>query len=531
MVERPNVLFIITDQMRADHVGFGGNPTVRTPNIDALAARSTVFERCYVSNPLCTPNRSSMLTGRMPSVHGARMNGMGLDPRQRTFVGELHDAGYRTALLGKSHLQAMGFGETAPPESRGLSGWAWDEPGPGWDRFEVWQSHRERHVELPIPFYGFDEVDLVVAHADICSGHYYRWLSDRVEDPEQLRGPQNGLEHDSPSGQVWRTAVPEELYPTEYVVERTLGFLDRMAAEGTSEPGGRRPWFAYCSFPDPHHPFTPPGDWFDRHDPVDMVLPKTYHDDHSSSMPMYRSLLGMRGTGMSDGIFPFSPTEEELREFLAREYGSIELIDSGVGRILGHLAQLGMSENTIVVFTSDHGDMFGDHGMMFKGGMHYDGCLRVPLAIATPEPQHEPGRTSSLVSTLDLAQTLLDLTGQRPFEGMQGHSLRPLLEPGGGDHSIRSGVLIEEDQPVDLHGLGGTGGRLRMRTLVTDEARITAYQGSTEGELFDLREDPDELHNLWHEPSATELRTRMTGELLESLMAHSEEGRPLAYLA
>ena len=181
--QRPNVLFIITDQHRADHVGFGGNDVVRTPNLDALAARSTVFDRAYVSNPVCMPNRSSIMTGRMPSAHGVIFNDRSLSPDANTFVSQLRDNGYRTALIGKSHLQ-HGMSREAvvdlPGDPALRAPWA-----EGWDTIE----HQERYESGDTPdlddFYGFEHIELTLGHGALSGGHHYQWALDRGVTHEQ----------------------------------------------------------------------------------------------------------------------------------------------------------------------------------------------------------------------------------------------------------------------------------------------------------------------------------------------------------
>lgn len=186
--QRPNFLFIVTDQHRADHTGFGGNEVVQTPNLDALAARSVRFDRAYVANPICMPNRSTIMTGRLPSVHGTRQNGIPLDWQVNTFVRELGSAGYRTALVGKGHLQNMGHG-VGMEHFFPVPGDAVASPYPkDWDSLELDERHRRERVDFPEDFYGFGHVDLTVEHGDRCSGHYYQWLLEQGVDPEKLQG-------------------------------------------------------------------------------------------------------------------------------------------------------------------------------------------------------------------------------------------------------------------------------------------------------------------------------------------------------
>ena len=517
MTRPPNFLVIITDQHRADHTGFGGNAVLHTPHLDALAARGVRFDRAIVANPICMPNRASIVTGRIPSVHGTRYNGIPLDWSANTVMRKLRESGYHNAWFGKSHLQNMGhnrgvadhfFGKG--PQQNAL------QPGhpDGWDSWENEDRHKRERVTIPPDFYGLDEVDLVVQHSDLCSGHYYQWLLDAGVDPTRLQGPENALPHDALWSQVWRTSVPEDLYPTSYVTDRTIAFLERQA-------GGDRPFMAFCSFPDPHHPFTPPGRYFDLYDPKDIPLPATFDDPHDESMRHYRRMKKHQGKQAAQ-MAPWAPTADQFREMAACEYGMISMIDDGVGRVLAALEASGRAEDTVVLFTSDHGDMFGDHGMMLKASMHYEGCIRVPLVIAAPG--REPAACSSLVSSLDLAQTILELAGEGEYLGMQGTSLVPLLDDP--SKRVRDHVLVEEDEMFDLIG---NGQALRMRTLVTDAARISLYRGDDQGELFDLENDPAELHNLWNQKSARALRAEMSERLAHRLMEYADSSpRPEA---
>jgi len=494
---RPNVVLIITDQHRRDHTGFGGNPVVQTPQLDALAARAVDFSEAFVANPICMPNRATMLTGRMPSVHGTRCNGIALDWDAETFVRLLRNAGYRTGLVGKAHFQNM-FQQNEEGEGRRTARRRrWPE---GWNTLEDQERWRAGRVEMPDDFYGFEHVELAVGHADVVSGEYFHWLRDHDVDPATLLGPAPDRAF-AGWWQVWRTRLPEELYPTAFVGERTSEFIRASATSGS-------PFFVQCSFPDPHHPFTPPGRYYDLYDPADVPLPATFDDDHATSVPHLKAWRSTRGdTPPEIPVMPFSPTEEIYREAAAKEYGAITMIDSAVGSVLDAIDEAGQADNTIVIFTSDHGEMFGDHGLMLKAAMHYRGALRVPLLVA--DPRRPAARCSSLVGTIDLAQTILDLTAVDRFSGMQGRSLVPLLDdPIAG--LVHDAIVVEEDEPFDL---AMTGSSLRMRTLITPTSRLSVYRGTERGELFDLDADPDELVNRFDDADAVGLR----GELFEVL--------------
>ncbi|HUW02252.1 MAG TPA: sulfatase-like hydrolase/transferase [Acidimicrobiales bacterium] len=510
--KRPNVLFVITDQQRADHVGFGGNQVVQTPNLDGLAARSTVFDRAFVSNPVCMPNRSTIMTGRMPSAHGVIFNDRSLSPDANTFVRQLRHAGYRTALIGKSHLQ-HGMSRDALVDLPGHPGMAtpWAE---GWDTVEHQERYEGDHPPDPDDFYGFGHIELTLGHGSGTGGHHYRWARERGATHDQLTA---GFLHDSdvPNRspiwwQIHEAPYPAEVYSTTFVTERTIDFI-----EGAEQAGG--PWMAWCSFPDPHHPLAPPREWLHRHAADDMALPSTY-DDPGEGWPFHMTVL--RGLPPHDEQFvrPFGPTPGQTRASIAATYGMIEFIDDGVGRILAALDRLGIADDTIIVFTSDHGDMMGDHGMILKGAMHYEGCVRVPMVLHTPG--RKPSRTDSLASSIDLPHTLLELCGVGEYQGMQGHSLTPILDDP--SISVRDHVLVEDDFPP---AVVGPGLPLKTRTVITESVRYTRDIHGQE-QLFDLAADPDEMVDLSEHDRDPARRAEMTSLLADALIAADDLTRP-----
>lgn len=518
-VKQPNILLIMTDQHRADHTGFGGNGVVQTPHLDKLATRSMRFDHAHVANPICMPNRSSIFTGRMPSLHGTRYNGIPLDWRVETFPRLLKNAGYHTAHLGKCHLQNMNIMKSAAKRQTDAmaSGDAINQQHypPGWDQYEDIFRHAREKVEMPEDYYGFGEVDLVVAHSDQCGGHYYQWLLEKGIDPTTIQGGAGTLAYDSPSHMIRKTATPEELYPTSYITEVANRFLQERASKPDT------PFMTVVSYPDPHHPFTPPGKYFDMYSPADFDLPPSYRDPHTHSAPHYQKAIKDGPNGVRRGVNMFAPTEIELREMGAKEYGMISMIDDSIGSILAELDRLNLSDNTIIVFTSDHGDMFGDHGVMLKGAMHYEGCTRVPMLIHTPGGM--AGSSDSLISSLDIGPTLLNLAGLDSFYGMQGVDASELLT--NPSAKIRNQILVEEDQLNDILRVGTP---LRMRTLITESSRFTVYDGYEGIELFDLTGDPHEMNNL--QTSNATLRSEMMQRMTYALMdADDTSPKPTAF--
>jgi arylsulfatase A-like enzyme len=515
MRTRPNFLFFITDQHRFDYLGCAGHPVLRTPRIDSIAARGTLFERFYVATPVCMPNRATLMTGRMPSVHGVRSNGSPLSLLSNTFVDALRAAGYATALVGKSHLQNFGpyppVLKRAPPRegdqvlepsfAEARKPVAGDGP---YDQEHPSRWEAGHDFAMRLPFYGFEHVDLCTAHGDQVGGHYYVWLKSKRPDADALRDHANQLPHDYVCPQAWRTPIPEELYPTAYIADKTCAWLDNYARGDRSKP-----FFLMASFPDPHHPFTPPGRYWGMYDPRDLALPPSFHAGNRSPARPVAWALAERAGGKSDleGQAAFAVDEREAREAMALSCGMIAMIDDAVGRVLAELAARGLSDDTIVIFTTDHGDFLGDHRLLLKGPAHYEGITHVPFIWA--EPGARPARrTDALAGTLDIAATILDRAKIEPYNGIQGLSLLPVLE--GTGRLARDTMVIEDDQQRAVFALPSGA---RLRTLVTPRWRMTIAHGDPHGELYDLQSDPHELDNLFEDAAHRAVRA----ELMEKL--------------
>ena len=514
---RTNFLFFITDQHRADHLGCYGNPAVRTPTLDALAARGFLAEEFHTATPICMPNRASLMTGRMPSRHGVRHNGIELSLDERTLPQALLEAGYATAHIGKSHLQNI---EIRPPqipregqpkhahearrESSGRHGqevWTRWEEDPSWD--------------VTTPFYGFESVDLCIHHADQEFGHWRRWLRSQIPGADKLVGPANAIPTPdyelSRVQQAWRTRVPEECYPTAWIADRTIARLREHAQSG-------KPFFIHSSFPDPHHPYTPPGKYWDMFRPEDVALPASFHAPHRNTPAHVQWTYARRadGSAVKNTQALFACSEREAREAIALNYGSVALIDHSIGRVLAELRALGLEDDTVIVFTADHADFMGDHQLLLKGPIHYRGLTRVPFIWADPA-QRSARRSTALGQTTDIAATILDRASVAPWNGMQGRSLRPMID--GTATSIRDTLMIEEEGQRFYLGFKE---RVRARTILDGRHRASLYDGVPWGELYDQVNDPLELHNLWDEASARGVRADMTEKLARAMIDLSE---------
>ncbi len=517
---RPNFLFIITDQQKAEHLGCYGNALVRTPHIDRLAAQGWSADRMFVATPICMPNRATLMTGRMPSVHGVRHNGIPLSLDATTFVHLLADAGYRTALIGKSHLQNFTGTPSLVPKPQYPG-----DPPPA-DHAEAWMEARDASAyeqewpprwrdpgfEMRLPFYGFERVRLCIEHGDEVGGHYERWLRERAPDADVLRGAGNAAPAPGLAcPQAWRTRVPEELYTTAFVAEETIGALRDWAK-------GDRPFFVQCSFPDPHHPFTPPGKYWSMYDPADMVLPPTFEPAGNRTPAHVRWLHAQRDAGKAVKHTPalFACTEREAREAMALSFGMIAMIDDAVGRVLAELERLDLARNTVVIFTTDHGDFMGEHQLMLKGPIHYDAIVRCPFIWFDTGRPAGGRRSAALCQAPDIPLTILDRAGLAPFHGVQGRSLLPLIAE---EDTFRDHVLVEEEgQRVYL----GFDRRVRLRTIIDERWRLSLYDGAGWAELYDRRDDPHEMVNLWDDSGYAAPRAAMLETLAQSMIGASD---------
>ncbi|MEP0962965.1 MAG: sulfatase-like hydrolase/transferase [Roseobacter sp.] len=339
-------------------------------------------------------------------------------------------------------------------------------------------------------------------------------MTNQDAELEALRGPVNAYDRgDCPLFQAWRTRVPEELHPTRYVQTMTEEALGRYA-EDISQP-----FFHWASFCDPHHPFTPPGRYWDMYDPADMTLPASFTTRDPDSWAAALHDLRRAGYANLEGTGALAATEEELRWATALTFGLISMIDDAVGAMLAALKRHKLDRDTIVIFLSDHGDLMGDHGLIFKGPFHYKSVIRMPLIWYDP---HSPeGKTcENMVSAVDVPASILDAAKIPAFQGMNGRSF--LANTG------RDAVLIEDEVQTNLPD---TNVRGRARSLVTKDWRVTLYDGIENGEMFDLENDPLETRNLWHDPNTTAQKARLIEHLLREMLANSDTGTLPDYAA
>lgn len=448
-MERPNILWLCTDQQRYDTVRALGNSKINTPNIDRLIGEGVAFERAYCQSPVCTPSRASFLTGRYARTSRCRQNGQAMPPDEILVSKLFADAGYRCGLAGKLHLASCSEGKVETRIDDGYHDFHWSHhPQPDWPE-----------------------------------NAYTQWLTSKGKTWEELYG--------GPSTNYVKHGIPAEHHQTTWCAEKTIEFL-------TENQGS--PWFFSFNCFAPHHPFDPPAEYLERYDPDEMPLPKIGPGDPNTK-PHFQQLDSEWAHNSPGEFHTGAMTDQDRREVCAAYYAMCEHIDDEVGRILTALDETGQRDNTIVIFMSDHGEMLGDHGIYYKGPHFYEEAVRVPLVLRWPGQFKEGHRVTGFTELLDLAPTFLDAAGIEIPSRMQGHSLLPQLRGERAD-TDREFVFSEYYNAWTHSDAYGT-------MLRTDTAKIVVYHGTGEGELYDLEADPDEFTNLWGNPDYADLQLQM----------------------
>jgi arylsulfatase len=522
-VRRPNVLLIMTDQQRADTLGCAGNTVIQTPHLDRLAREGTRCARAYVQNPICMPSRATLFTGRYPRSHRVWTNGVCLPPDEITLAHTLGAAGYQTAAFGKLHFTPTG-GPIGP--GRYEANALWQDP-----------AHAAEMAEWEGPYYGFQTVRLAIGH-NAPGGHYGRWL--RREHPEALPLFKREAALQTPTGLhgSWKSGLPAELHSSTWVADQTIDFLrqrhrhiagagqpDGSASQPDGPEGPMQPFFAVCSFPDPHHPFCPPAPWSDLYDPAGMPAPVARPGELDHLPPHFaehfRGAWSRRGP--TPPAHPQGIPADHLREVIAHYYGMISLVDHNVGRVLDTLDELDLAGDTLVIFTSDHGELLGDHGLLLKGPFLYEGLVRVPLLWRLPGRIAAGVVVDEAVGHVDVVPSVLDFLRVETPLGVQGQSLASHLAPEPSGASDPSGAASHHPPQLRPWVLTeyrtGFDPDLSLKQIHLGQYKLTYYGHDRFGELFDLAQDPHELENRFADPAYAGIRRDLKQHLLDALLA------------
>ncbi len=482
-----NVLLITSDQHHWTALG-AVNDQIKTPNLDRLCASGTRFNRAYCPNPTCTPTRASIITGQYPSTHGAWSLGTKLPENAPTVGDAFRAAGYDTFLVGKAHFQPL----ASAPDQTSV------ECQPILRDLDYWRTFNDEQT----PWYGFDHVELTRNHADEghVGQHYAIWLEEQGLDNwrDYFQDPQTGQPK-----RVGAWELPAELHYTTWTAERTVALMQESVAND-------KPFFGWASFHDPHPPYLVPQPWAEMYDPADME-PGTLGENEMELLPEHFRLTqeekpnfsAYQESGFANHGFQSHLTDEaEGRREMAIYYGMVSFMDEQIGRILDALDESGLAENTLIVFTTDHGHFLGQHGLWYKGAFHYEDVLRVPFIASWPGQIPAGQSSEALQSLVDLAPTFLAACALPVPGAMQGVNQLSVWK--GERNSARDEVIAEfRHQPTRVH----------LRTLITAQHKLTIYRDQPYGELFDLENDPDERRNLWDDAESASTKAAMFQQL------------------
>ncbi len=463
------------------------------------------FSRAYCPNPTCTPTRASIITGMYPSYHGAWTLGTKLPEDVPTLGQYLKQAGYWNALIGKAHFQPL----KNTPDCKSI------ESYPLLRDLDFWREFNEKGT----PWYGFDHVETCRnhAHEGHAGQHYAIWLeeqglkdwreyfakrTDGVVDGGQSKAPLQNKEYGGVASEPWQ--LPESLHYTTWTGLRTIAAIDK--AHDASQP-----FFIWSSYHDPHPPYTVSEPWASMYDPDEVDIGQFVEGEFDAMPPAHQMTRESKPDftpfgNWNHGYHTHLHDEKSLRKAVALYYGMISFMDHWIGKTLDRLEELGELSNTLVVFTSDHGHFVGQHGLVAKGPFHYEDVIRVPFIAAWPAKIKPRDEDRSIQSLVDLAPTFLHAAGLSVPLSMQGRSQLDAWATG--ENPPRDHAIVENHH---------SRAKVHLRTIITTQHKLTVYRDHPEwGELFDLESDPQELTNLYHDPSASDLKLQMLQALVQA---------------
>lgn len=493
---RPNILFIMCDQLRWDYLSCVGHPTLKTPNIDRLAARGVRFNRAYVQSPVCGPSRACTYSGRYVSSHGVSWNGVPFPVDEWTMGDFLSRAGYRVAVSGKTHVT---------PDSAGLArvGQSLQTPeGRLLGQGNIEPFDRDDGIHVPFVF----------QHG--AAPQYCEWLSKLgYPGDNPWHDYANSVETDEGdviSGWNMRSApfaarLPAEHSETAYSTNRAMDFI---------EETGDRPWLLHLSYIKPHWPYVASAPYHAMYRKDDVLPAVRSQEERDNAHPVFRAFMDM-----TPGL---SFSRDQVREAVIPAYmGLITQIDDELGRLFDWLDKTQRADSTVIVFTSDHGDYLGDHWMGEKELFH-DASARVPLIIYDPRSCADATRgtvVEALVEAIDLVPSFVEWSGQPANDQrLEGRSLLPFIT-GNPPADWRDCVFSELDYAfyAARRALGRTPNDARIAMLATERYKYIHYLGFPP-QLYDMLDDPDELRDLGASPSHAGVRELMRNRLLDRFM-------------
>ncbi|WP_353154491.1 phosphoric/sulfuric ester hydrolase PehA [Pollutimonas bauzanensis] len=494
--QKKNVLLIVVDQWRGDTLAKLGHPVIKTPNIDALSEQGVTFARHYTQAVPCGPGRASLLTGLYMMTHRAVQNTIPLDARHTNIAKEVRKAGYEPALVGYT---------TTTPDPRHV-----DAQDP---RFKVLGGDMEGW--RPVGSWGLK------------MEAYFAWLSAQgyamPDNPWDIWLPQGQTEDDKGATNK-PSAVPAELSDTTWFTDRAIEYL-----HGVQD----KPWFLHLGYYRPHPPFSAPAPYHEMYDPADCPSPIRAESAQTEAQQhpllefyldnVERKKFFQNGDGLGSGM-----DDAEVRQMRATYYGLMSEVDDQLGRVFEYLKKTGQWDNTLIVFTSDHGEQLGDHHLLGKLG-YFDQSYHIPMIIRDPAKTADATRGSVVerfTETIDTMPTLLDWLGLPVPRTCDGYSLLPFVHNGIAPADWRTEVHYEFDfrnifysKPEEALGLKMDECAL---SVIQNENYKYVHFAALPPLFFDLQKDPGQLHNVAQDPLYTQQVLTMAGKMLNWKMLHAD---------
>ncbi|MGL1894479.1 MAG: sulfatase-like hydrolase/transferase [Spirochaetaceae bacterium] len=466
-MKKKNVIFIICDELRADSLGFMGNKQVKTPNLDKLASDSLIIEKAYCSSPMCCPSRASLATGRHPLTHGVLDNGLHMMEDEVSLYGILRDSGYNTVNIGKWHINSKhdtNFGMNTNITQIKCEDQKINPFGITDSELRKKTTYKKMHGDISLAIHG----------------------QRPIKAEESL----------------------DSLYTDEFIKE-----IEK--AKQSVEPS-----FLRLSLLDPHSPYMPCKPYSEMYNYKDIELPVSFNSNLETKPLMHKLFHKIRGF---DHL-----VEDDYKKCKASYYGLISHVDYRIGKVIDSLKELDMYDNSLIIFTSDHGSMMGEHGYIEKWGYMYEEVSKIPFIIKFPKEEELEGRSDTFMENIDIMPTILDYLGVDIPENIHGKSLIPYIKN------------RNEEHRTEVHGLSYIGGfQDEPALMIRDDIwKLTIYPGQESlenglnndhylrysdffdgkiigGELYNLNSDPFELNNLFCDENYKSIKNKYVKKIDE----------------
>jgi arylsulfatase A-like enzyme len=501
-----NVLLITTDQQQKKTLGCYGNPYIQTPNLDHLSEEGVLFNRAYAECPVCMPSRVTMVTGRSARFHGTGVHNSSMRSDEPVLGDVLQTKGYQTYFVGKPHFKSQQHRDT-------------EESIADWRDGKMADWHG--------PYAGFQRADILLGHSNPLLGHYGEWLKKEHPDAWRHFTDKEVQPLDVTSGNgTYKNNIPEEAYSSTYIGNQVCDYLDEVK-------DSNKPFYCFASFPDPHWPIMPPEPYFSMYDNVTIPEPIAYNDEaEKDNYPQHFNALRQKNDNAYDGGGHYMQDCNDALKITRPYWGAITLIDKNIGRMLDKLKENNQYENTLIIFTTDHGEYMGAHGMMAKGGSLWEEFINVPFIVKAPNSA-KGLKTQALLSMTDVVPTILDYLAIKEEETTLStdgisqkdvidntkervRSLTTVFHP---TNRLQKNITVSlDDDELLSHKVYPD-----QHALITDKYKLVYYAGEKNGLLFDLENDPNEQKNLYNLTDYRDVQNKLITRLLNQLIFESDK--------